>query len=686
MSTLNKKDAKALFELNELFSQANTFFACMSLEGQNNCLAAHKEGFSLNHAVRWGLQATEDLMDAAKLLHRMTRAFEVADMNDDLILEKLRDIFEKSDHIFSEMSNETKDKFLEVHEGNYSLNHAVRSGLKASNELVAGVHRRFIRELLKSDPYPREIPKGELLNNGWHKADEYTKDIAPGAAFMRTIGGSGTPFASYDLTIIESDSGKWVPMHGSVKMPLVESPEKAAHDLMQYWHDADKFRFDVDNEMKDYFAFAKEKIVMNEGKAIVEMDWNQKMEALDVLRAFPGKSFVFDLYDNDKEFSDAINDVFGESFEYPDFSHRTVAQVVKMGEKEIAKSLPPAQKLTFSEFSTFATAVKLENHGRQWEVFYGEDNMGFADGPSVSAALKMAHVGAVNNAIYANSPEAPEFMQGTQVFPPENVVAEYPHLKVRFADVFAARGDVAVDVPKNVGKYAHGEWSHLFGDGKNGAKETHCRIVIDLEKAVVVAAQEWTGLKFEDIHGDRVKSLAESAVEVNEAHLDFDLWNPVFSNNLPEWGIQQIADKENPVAPRLMPAFEVGQRFELLEGYSVVANGYRGTVAKVLDGQFAGTLEVRLPGGVTFVSASFPDCFPAFNNEVEVVTDGKFFGSVKEVSGQFVVQDAGRGRLVAHECHRFDKLPAVGDSIDLQHRGGKVTFLVEKDKVRGVGR
>jgi len=136
-------------------------------------------------------------------------------------------------------------------------------------------------------------------------------------------------------------------------------------------------------------------------------------------------------------------------------------------------------------------------------------------------------------------------------------------------------------------------------------------------------------------------------------------------------------------AAKIAPLFGVGQHFDFNAGESVVANGIRGTVTKVLDGQLAGMLEVRLPGGVICVSASFPNCFPAFVEGMEVVTDGQFVGPVVEVSGQFVVQDAGRGRLVAHECHRFDALPAVGDSIDLQHQGGKVVFSVEKDKGRG---
>jgi hypothetical protein len=528
---------------------------------------------------------------------------------------------------------------------------------------------------------------------------------------MRSIGGGGTPFAQYDFTIIESDAGKWIPVHGSVKMPSVESPEDAAYGLMSYWHAEDKFRYDVGNEVREYFA--KEKVAMGEDKHIPQLDGRRKMDALDVLRAYPGGKLVSDFYDNDQEFADAINGVFGDSFEYPDFSHRTVERVVKTGEKEVAKSLPAAHELTFSEFSKFATAVKLENHGREWEVFYGKDSMGFADGPSVSEALKMAHIGAVNNAIYANSPDAPDFMKDTQVFPPENVVAEYPHLKERFADVFAERAET-VDRPPIV------EHPKNATQEPRSAQNRYALVVKDAEAGVIWSVgNEWsaslldkspalmTGPQADALLKRHPKASIVDVVVFREAVKAYNAGvNSVIDHNerstpetrqaAREAGIKalvhagfskdalDVAKTVSPIeAPSLAPSFQIGQRFDFKQGDQVVANGYRGAVSRALDGELAGMVEVRLPGGVSCMSSSFPDCFPADTNGVEVVTDGRFIGAVKEVSGQFVVQDAGRGRLVAHECHRFDALPAVGDSIDLQHRGGKVVFSVEKDKGRG---
>lgn len=83
-------------------------------------------------------------------------------------------------------------------------------------------------------------------------------------------------------------------------------------------------------------------------------------------------------------------------------------------------------------------------------------------------------------------------------------------------------------------KYAIGDWYHLFEPGN---KETRCRITIDLEQSKLVAAQEWTGLKFEDVLGDRLKNLSESVIEVNQAHANVEEWAPDlgFADELPEW-------------------------------------------------------------------------------------------------------------------------------------------------------
>ncbi len=94
----------------------------------------------------------------------------------------------------------------------------------------------------------------------------------------------------------------------------------------------------------------------------------------------------------------------------------------------------PAQQMPFGEFAQAATATQLLNHGRNWEIFLQGCSLGFADG-SLEAALAQVHEREVNNALYANSPNAPEWMKADM--PSVAVLAEYPHVAARFPDVRA---------------------------------------------------------------------------------------------------------------------------------------------------------------------------------------------------------------------------------------------------------
>lgn len=58
-------------------------------------------------------------------------------------------------------------------------------------------------------------------------------------------------------------------------------------------------------------------------------------------------------------------------------------------------------------------------------------------------------------------------------------------------------------------------------------------------------------------------------------------------------------------------AYAIGQCFDFTEGQPVICNGYPGTISRVLSGQLAGMVEVRLAGGQVCVSACYPDCYPA---------------------------------------------------------------------------
>ena len=119
------------------------------------------------------------------------------------------------------------------------------------------------------------------------------------------------------------------------------------------------------------------------------------------------------------------------------------------------------QELTFKEFCEIASVLKLENHGRQWSVGFGIKDLGFSDGPAVMDALHEVHGREVNNAIYSNSPDTSDFMKKA-VFPPENVLAEYPELRRKFSVVFESRDLVerSQRIVEGIGGFVdeHSDW------------------------------------------------------------------------------------------------------------------------------------------------------------------------------------------------------------------------------------
>ena len=96
-------------------------------------------------------------------------------------------------------------------------------------------------------------------------------------------------------------------------------------------------------------------------------------------------------------------------------------------------------ELTLAQFASQATAQELMNHGRKWEVRHG-DYSAFSDAATAEEAIADVHRGAVNNALYLNTPEsrsANPNLPGSS-FPPAAVLAEYPDLVEKFPDAVPA--------------------------------------------------------------------------------------------------------------------------------------------------------------------------------------------------------------------------------------------------------
>lgn len=58
---LSKEEKQILQKINKLFEEADNLFSELSLNVQEAILDYHHENYSLNHCIRWGLQASEEL-------------------------------------------------------------------------------------------------------------------------------------------------------------------------------------------------------------------------------------------------------------------------------------------------------------------------------------------------------------------------------------------------------------------------------------------------------------------------------------------------------------------------------------------------------------------------------------------------------------------------------------------------
>jgi hypothetical protein len=114
------------------------------------------------------------------------------------------------------------------------------------------------------------------------------------------------------------------------------------------------------------------------------------------------------------------------------------------------KTLP--QSMTQVQFIAQATATKLFNHGRDWEVFIHGQSLGFADGTK-DQALVQAHGREVNNALYAHDGDAPDFYQAE--LPSEAALASYPELVVKFPNAIAKMRSQTCEETMLVNHYCH---------------------------------------------------------------------------------------------------------------------------------------------------------------------------------------------------------------------------------------
>ncbi|SCC95821.1 hypothetical protein THIX_90596 [Thiomonas sp. X19] len=161
----------------------------------------------------------------------------------------------------------------------------------------------------------------------------------------------------------------------------------------------------------------------------------------------------------------AVDYVLGKEQDLLHKIDRIYGQLVGPDTVDLSKA---PHELTFAEFADIAHAEKLgPGYGRQWEVFYGRQSLGFADGPAIEGAYRQAHEREVNNALYDNRSGAFRPNDAApKTLPPSHVLAEYPDLQTKFAEVIAqsqpaeakpiANAQAQVDAPAVSGDSAPG--------------------------------------------------------------------------------------------------------------------------------------------------------------------------------------------------------------------------------------
>ncbi|MFJ7794700.1 hypothetical protein [Pseudomonas sp. NPDC096950] len=87
-------------------------------------------------------------------------------------------------------------------------------------------------------------------------------------------------------------------------------------------------------------------------------------------------------------------------------------------------------EVTFAVFSQRAKVVALTNHGRRWQVTFGNYSA-FSDAETSVDVLRDVHGSAVNNALYLNQPDAPDIGFKPSM-PPVDVLNEYPEVVALF--------------------------------------------------------------------------------------------------------------------------------------------------------------------------------------------------------------------------------------------------------------
>lgn len=111
-------------------------------------------------------------------------------------------------------------------------------------------------------------------------------------------------------------------------------------------------------------------------------------------------------------------------------------QLNKMGREDwIQEPATAPHLLTRDEFALVAKAVPLGISDKRWEVFIDDTHLGFSAAETAVGAVHDMHHREVDTALYSRTEE--NKLLPVQAMPSEKVLAEYPDLQAKYADLFA---------------------------------------------------------------------------------------------------------------------------------------------------------------------------------------------------------------------------------------------------------
>lgn len=432
-------------------------------------------------------------------------------------------------------------------------------------------------------------------------------------------------------------------------------------------------------------------------------------EALSVLRAFPKNALVVDLYDDNADLSGALNQVFGDSFEYPDFSHRKMEEVVKLAERELTARAKDAGAISLDGVPLNDPArgdsPLIWSGSQRWTLDRGAmpgEPFAYLDGNDENSVAAMFEI---------QSPGKPEIYEVRKSGGILVSQSDFPHEAARVAEEIIGNLQEAP-----IEKAGFGNMLSIFD----------LDLDVQMMHEVLVSGNYFVGKRDPSVNPE-----FPGAYMVNDI-LDAGGY-AIVGDDLSELILEahdHLLSKQNMVTPKKLPEPQELSSAEFAKAVSVekLVNHGRGwevfyggeglgfadgptrqeAINEVHKRSVNNAIYYNSPDGAILnkaavfppdhVMAEYPDLKVKFAevfedrakasdisapdlSGVEVVSSGSYFGAVEAVTASVVVQNAGRGRVVGHEVGRFGGvLPAVGDTVDLTHKDGKVAFVVEKDK------